>query len=292
MPELIQKKEEIDRHNLLLRTLSNLISQRAFVDYFHLEETLMHSKTLDTAQMETLSEQLLSDAKGSLHDKLRLFLIYYVCAHNVSSKDLESLMNNLVSNMNSDVSEQYFNDSQKTKVNALKYIIEHKKILSLGNSLMRDSEEKEDPIEQNQGSWFESGKSWLTKVQSMLPHSGKCSVTRIADAMMNVDKTSIATSSMSMLRSNMNPVLKNLDQNYATIDPLNMNDHSTATRNKLNFQEYQKAIVFMVGGGCFAEYANLSEFAVKKNRQTIYGCTDIVAPNRFLTQLNELGASN
>merc|ERR1712154_518519 len=106
--------------------------------------------------------------------------------------------------------------------------------------------------------------------------SGKCTVTRICKLLMNTDSTSLTNVATSSVHSTFNPHLKNVNKNYVTFD-------------KINFQEYHRGIVFVVGGGCFAEYANLNDFANDKHKDIIYGCTDIVSPNDFLTQLSNLG---
>jgi len=175
----------------------------------------------------------------------------------------------------------------------LKYIIEHKKFLNLAESLGgdMDEEKKNDSQSSNVTSWFTSGRQTLfAKVKGMLPTSGKCTVTRIVKLLMNTDITSlanVATSSVHILsQSQTNPHLKNINKNYVTFDPLSKGNGGN---DESNFQEYQRGIVFVVGGGSFSEYANLNEFANKKNKNIIYGCSDIVTPNDFLTQLSNLG---
>ncbi|KAJ1731335.1 Vesicle trafficking between the ER and Golgi, partial [Coemansia biformis] len=55
----------------------------------------------------------------------------------------------------------------------------------------------------------------------------------------------------------------------------------------------QEAIVFVVGGGNYAEYQNLMEFAQRSTlpRRIVYGATDIVNPAGFLAQLARLDAT-
>ena len=304
MPELLQKKAEIDRHNNLMTSVSEVLSERAISNYFHLEEALMHSKILDSQQSKQLNEQLTNLSKGTIEDKLRLFLIYYLCHHDVKRQTLNELIDKLLTNEINDELNKYLLSNYhetKNKLKALKYIIDHKKFLNLAESLADNDEEKGGNNDSNSASnrltsWLGSGGSLLAKVKGMLPTSGKCTVTRIVRLLMNTDIASItntvATSSINVLsQSQSNPHLKNINKNYVTFDPLdkNKNNNNKSNDDRVNFQEYQRGIVFVVGGGCFAEYANLNEFANTKNKNVIYGCTDIVSPNDFLTQLSNLG---
>ena len=57
---------------------------------------------------------------------------------------------------------------------------------------------------------------------------------------------------------------------------------------------YTEAVVFMLGGGCYAEYQNLLEAAAAKtaagtSRSVIYGSTEMFNAEGFLTQLAKLG---
>lgn len=54
-----------------------------------------------------------------------------------------------------------------------------------------------------------------------------------------------------------------------------------------------QVIVFMIGGGCYAEYQNLLEHGRQQPatapRSIVYGCTELVNAEAFITQLTELG---
>ena len=286
MPQLLRKKEEIDRHQQLMSSISDVLSERSISEYFHLEEALMHSKVLNSAQSRSLMDQLSPSTMGTVEDKLRLFLIYYLCHHDVTRSTLNQLLSALLSN---DGVEQYAlpqHEQTKHKLKALQYVVEHKKLLNLGDSLKDADEEKVDAAAASTswGGLFESGKTLLSKVKGMLPTSGNCTVTRIAKLLMNTD---VLSSSVNLLsQSQSNPHLKDINKNYVTFDPLRMNDAHNL--DKLNFQQYERALVFVVGGGCYSEYSNLMEFARSKHKDIIYGCTDLVTPNDFLHELSNL----
>ena len=51
---------------------------------------------------------------------------------------------------------------------------------------------------------------------------------------------------------------------------------------------FKQVIVFMVGGGNYAEYHGLQQLAQKLGKQLIYGATDLVSPDQFVDQLHAL----
>eukprot|EP00484_Ammonia_sp_Unknown_P006025 CAMPEP_0197075786 /NCGR_PEP_ID=MMETSP1384-20130603/211784_1 /TAXON_ID=29189 /ORGANISM="Ammonia sp." /LENGTH=669 /DNA_ID=CAMNT_0042514635 /DNA_START=53 /DNA_END=2062 /DNA_ORIENTATION=- len=284
MPQLLQKKDEIDRHNKLMTSLSEILSERGISEYFHLEETLMHSKILNSQQTKEFNDLLSAHTKGTVQDKLRLFLIYYLCHHDVNKQQLNELMDALLSNEADALSEYLMNDANAKQLYALQYIIEHKKILNLAtskttlNDVNEVNEEEKQADSAGFGSWIGlAGKSIFTQIKGMLPTSGKCTVTRIVQSLMNTDIASLSNVASNVTSSSF---VDNAD--YVTFDPLNKSQQQ-------QFQEFQQAMVFVVGGGSFAEYANLHQFANSKHKQIIYGCTDIVSPLNFLTQLTHLG---
>lgn len=193
--------------------------------------------------------------------------------------------------------QQYLNMGE---IASIKYLQEHKSLMKFGEQLITDEFENDGNESKNNSfaNWFQSGKTHFEnlteRIKSMLPTSGKCIVTRVTLMMMNiVDISSIAKSSMNFAQ----PVLKNIEQKYITFDAIHMSknrgmNESYCDVRQIAGKEYKRAIVFMCGGGSFCEYANLMEFAKKKNVDVIYGCTDLLAPNNFLKQLTRLGSNN
>lgn len=62
-------------------------------------------------------------------------------------------------------------------------------------------------------------------------------------------------------------------------------------------QQYNESVVFVVGGGGYVEYGNLTEWAGRSQREgggggkrVVYGSTEIMGPRGFVGVLAELGA--
>lgn len=70
-------------------------------------------------------------------------------------------------------------------------------------------------------------------------------------------------------------------------------DHSNPSPRRV-----QDCVVFVVGGGCYAEYSNLRVYAGRKaaaapvSRRIIYGCSELLSPNNFLSQVKDIYRGN
>jgi len=76
--------------------------------------------------------------------------------------------------------------------------------------------------------------------------------------------------------------------NYMYLDP-KAAPGSEAPRIRTPFR---RGIVFMVGGGNYAEMQSVSEWAQSHGRQVTYGATDLVSPTQFVDELCLLGRPN
>ncbi|KAI0984410.1 hypothetical protein GJ496_007744 [Pomphorhynchus laevis] len=92
-------------------------------------------------------------------------------------------------------------------------------------------------------------------------------------------------------------IVENLMQNkrnpetdaFACFDPQRANQYGAEPQQKTAFNE---AIVFVVGGGNYMEYTNLEEYRKEislTDCNIIYGSTELINPESFLSQLKHLG---
>lgn len=75
LPQLLKQKQLIDMHMTIATGILNAIKTRRLDSLFECEEKIMGKQVLDKSLVELLSDSEM----GSPEDKLRLFLIYFIC---------------------------------------------------------------------------------------------------------------------------------------------------------------------------------------------------------------------
>lgn len=85
---------------------------------------------------------------------------------------------------------------------------------------------------------------------------------------------------------------------FLSFDPKSSRGRGATQQAGRGRQQYQEAVVFVVGGGGYVEYGNLMEWASRSQREgggggkkVTYGSTEIVNPTGFVRVLGELGKS-
>lgn len=76
LPELLEKKRVIDMHTTIATSVLDHIKNRKLDNYFEIEEKIMSKAVLDKPPMELI----IDSSAGTKEDKLRLFLIYFLCS--------------------------------------------------------------------------------------------------------------------------------------------------------------------------------------------------------------------
>ncbi|RDD44878.1 Sec1 family domain-containing protein 1 [Trichoplax sp. H2] len=253
LPELLEKKKSIDMHTNIATALLEHIKNRKLDSYFELEEKLMSKSSIG----EISVMDILADPNSATpEDKLRLFLIYYICGPPLTDADLEKYTTTL---RNAGVNLTSFDYVKKMKSFAK---------MTLKPSIASDSKSS---VGQVFSRIMKTGSKFVMEgVKNLAFKTKDLPVTRIVDALM--ESRSIAEI-----------------EDYRYFDPklLRASDGSAAhTKNP-----FQEAIVFMVGGGNYVEYQNLIDYA---KRQTVqkhitYGCSELMTASHFLQQLERLG---
>ncbi|KAI7690032.1 Sec1 family domain-containing protein 1 [Sarcoptes scabiei] len=276
LPNLLEAKRLIDLHTTIASALLEHIKQRKLDVFFEVEEKIFATKGhLDQKSTNAPLELIRDPESGTLEDKLRLFLIYF-----------------LSSNLSDSEYEQYINELRTLGCDlaSLEYV-KRCKFLANRNSSIINSNQNSDSIFQSlgggtktvnmfsklmsQGSQFvmEGVKNLVVKKQT-LP------ITRVTDALME-GKSRSETDEFRYF----DPKLMSKSSNI--YDP---NENDAGGQHKTTFQD---AIVFVIGGGNYIEYQNLVEYCKTKSKSSpkriIYGTTELMNANRFLQQLRMLG---
>lgn len=87
LPQLMEKKRLIDMHTKIATAILNFIKARRLDSFFEMEEKIMSKATLDRPILELLKDPEF----GQPEDKMRLYLIYYICAQNVPEFEFERM---------------------------------------------------------------------------------------------------------------------------------------------------------------------------------------------------------
>lgn len=257
LPELIKKKAEIDKHMSIAMALLNSIKSRKLDVFFEAEEKIMGRATLERPLLEIIKDT----ECGSPVDKMRIFLIMYLCSANMTEAEFSEYATALA--------------EAEADTRALLYLKRWKSLMKMtaGGGMSEYTGGVAKTVSMF-SKLMNQGSALVVEGVNFVLKENKLPLTRIVDHLME---------------------LKNSEEEkeYRYFDPklLRPGDPSGATpRTRTPFQD---AVVMVVGGGNYMEYGNLVSYARKKsgtsNKKIIYGCTDVVNPEQFLEQLTKLG---
>lgn len=77
LPQLMEKKRLIDMHTKIATAVLNFIKARRLDSYFEFEEKIMSKQALDRPLVDLMRDPDF----GTPDDKMRLFIIYYICTN-------------------------------------------------------------------------------------------------------------------------------------------------------------------------------------------------------------------
>nr|XP_032801307.1 sec1 family domain-containing protein 1 [Petromyzon marinus] len=259
LPELLEKKRLIDTHTNIATAVLEHIKARRLDVYFELEERMMGKLSLDRPLMEFITDP---DA-GTPEDKMRLFLIHYICSpHPPSEAELDAFSVGL--------------ERGGCDLTPLTYIRRWRSFSRMTSTSISSSTTSYTGGGTNTISMFSrlvnTGSQFVMEgVKNLVIKRHKLPATCLLDRLMEM-KASPET------------------DDYRYFDPklIRGNDSSTA-RSKNPFQE---AVVFMIGGGNYIEYQNLMDYIkTKPGKRVTYGSTELLNSTQFLKQLSKLGAN-
>jgi len=255
LPELLEKKRLLDSHTNIATALLDQIKKRKLDIFFETEEKLITKQVQEKSLMEILSDP----AAGSPEDKLRLFLIHYLCTPTMTQTELDQFMTIL-------------RGSNCTNLDAIAYIKRWKSI----NKMSLVSQARE------------GGTTTMGMFSNLVNKASKFAMEGVKNLVVKQYKLPVTKIVDNLMESRSSPET----DDYRYFDPKlhRPQDNASAARNRQTFND---AIVFMIGGGNYIEYQNLQDYAKTRaptaTKRIVYGCTELANASQFLQQLSKLG---
>lgn len=252
LPELLEKKRQIDMHTTIATSILSCIKQRKLDEFFELEEKIISkSAAVDKAVLEFLGDANIANNK----DKMRLFLLYYICHANYSDINVNQFLDLL--------------SQSGCATAAFKYIKQWKQFTAPMGATSAVQQHRGSGTKNTFSHLMSTGLFVMEGVKNLVIKKQNLPITKVLDQLME---------------------LKSDDEtkDYRYFDPklARMSDHQ-ARKSKV---PYTSAIVFVVGGGNYIEYQNINEYVKSKpGKHVAYGCMELLNAEDFLEQLNALG---
>ena len=256
LPQLTEKKKNIDKHTNLATGLLQVIKERKLDHFYSLEEDLISGKS----GLSEVTERL-NSPEGTPLDKLRLALVWLLTTTPApSDADCQSIENAL--------------QTCKADIAAWMYVKRMRRMNLAGKSTSQTTESSALGGSGAQfaadflGSTFGQGLTSLTKgVKTLLAGEQQAAVTVAVESLMDGKLTQET-------------------EGYLMLDP------KSSAGGKRPQQAFKEAIVFIIGGGNYLEWGSLSSWAARAQplaKSIVYGATDILNGEDMVQQLAELG---
>ena len=253
LPQLLEKKRLIDMHTTIATAILNFIKQRKFDTFFELEEKIMSKANVE----KNLADILTDPEIGTPEDKMRLFIIYFICTPHISENEYlkyETILQEAGCDLLPLTYIKRWKSYTKMVGGTNHYEGAGTKTVNMFSKLV------------SQGSSFV-----MEGVKNLVVKRHNLPVTRIVDHLIDFKNS---------------PEM----EEYHYLDPKQIK-LTEIPRNRAPFQD---AFVFIVGGGSYTEYQNLVDYAKQKTtsgstKRIVYGATTLNTPKQFLKQLSLLG---
>lgn len=335
--KLAEARKRVDMHTNIAYAILHEVNRRKIDEFVAIEESLIKNKQLEKPVLLSLLKPEDTE-KGTLNDKIRLLLICYlhylqklqqgnVQSSEITKQELEQFetalqrereRTEIVSKMVGDDPTEDLENGKKT-LPELAFL----RSLNLQNSQFGSSSvsrsgssstlapSSHKDFSARTGSFanlaLNFGETLLGNIAAGLQNYGsdksfQLPLTRVVDAIVNYRPHKLLDSEQFVI------IDPKMPPNSSQIRVLTNNaidgggKHSSLINaNGDSHNTFNDVIVFVVGGGNYMEYQNLSEFFSQQANRGIdeysggrqhhftYGCTDVVTGEQFLEQLKLLG---
>lgn len=221
LPQLMEKKRLIDMHTTIATAILNAIKSRRLDSFFELEEKIMSKST--AVETKAVMDLITDPSAGTPEDKMRLFIIYYLCTSQFTDDEYEKFEGALV--------------AANCDVKALSYMKRWKGFTKMSNQYEGGGTKTVSMFSKlvSQGSSFV-----MEGVKNLVVKKHKLPVSRIVESALSGSESAAE---------------------LTWLDPRAARTDSAGRARSARQQPPTDAVVFLVGGGNYIEYHNLIDFA-------------------------------
>lgn len=254
LPQLMEMKRLIDMHTTIATAILNAIKSRRLDSFFELEEKIM-SKT-SSVESKTVLDLISDPSAGTPEDKMRLFIIYYLCTSYIPDDEYKKFETTLA--------------AADCDVNPMTYMRRWKGFTKMSSQ-------------------YEGGGTKTVSMFSKLVSQGSSFVMEgVKNLVVKKHKLPVSRAVEGALMGT------GAEGDLTWLDPRAARTDAAARTRSTRQGTPTDAVVFVVGGGNYIEYHNLLDFAKHQAssgtpRKIIYGATTLPNASQFLKQLSLLG---
>ena len=271
LPELLEKKSKLNAHANIMQCTMNEVARRNVPSFHSIEEDMMRNGYADKSALL----ELLRDESKTFEDKIRVAIVYIFSTQPGSSdvQEIDSVLSEYSSNHGEDST-------------MLMRALEHVKRAAAFRRSGENSNAMSASSDATAGSsiWNIAGQTIERARRQVQGIVGGNVWSKLASVVEAVCRDSKLTGDSSVhSKSSVNT--------YLYMDPkVKVGDVQLAHSSRIP-QDFKTCIVLVVGGGNYAEYHSLQQYAesVSPQRRIIYAATDMVNAAEFLTQLARAG---
>lgn len=270
IPGLAKKKRTIDLHTNIATAILDEIKERGLDGYFQVEEELLSQP--GNFNVERILA-LINDVRGSVTDKLRLFLIFYMCMDSTSEGELERCVAAL-------------KHAGCKDLRAYRYL---RNIKAFTRSMSATSVTPLSGSSSIGGAYAATVLDTLSQVAS-----------NVNKLILSTDKALAATRDMNALMDGKSEA--EVSERYESFDPKVPKGGPIAG---LTNRGFRNAVLFIVGPGNYIEFQNCQDHVcsrvvtegkvrrmVPNGKTVIYGATELCTGAEFLEQLHANGEAD
>jgi hypothetical protein len=275
LPELTERKRVLALHGNMMRAVFQEIQKRAVPKFHEVESRMALGRQAAKAERKQVLE-LLADQSKSVQDKLRLLIIHAYSAK-LTVQELDELEKPLFASI----------EPSNTKA-----VEETKQTLAYTRRMLSVATSFQAPTTASTSTTRGAASALLSTVDSAFSQFQE-KLQTVANSVTGSSSWGPAARAVEAvcgggMGSNLptsTDVSAEIDSQYLYYDAkLGL---SPIPPSGARFRgAFQRCIVFVVGGGSYNEYHNLSHYSVQRKRDIVYGATEILSPNEFLKHQN------